>query len=142
MLQAFLGDSVFLRGLHLYYGENRLRHVALPDLERAMEEASGSSLRWFFDEWFRSNDRLDYGIGSARVTRLADGRYRTRVQVVRRGDAWMPVTLQVDDVRRTLTSHSRRQTVEFVTADRPARAVLDPDGVILDYRRGNDSRKL
>jgi len=142
MLQAYLGDAVFRKGLHVYYQRNRLRHVALPDFEKAMEDASGRDLGWFFREWFLTTDRLDYAIAGAATKRQADGRWRTRVEVRRAGDAWMPVTLQVGDAVRRLDSRGRRQVVELLTRDRPAEAVLDPDTIILDYQRSNNRVKL
>jgi hypothetical protein len=142
MLQAYLGDAAFRKGLRLYYERNRLRHVALPDFQQAMEDAAGHKLGWFFQEWFLTSARLDYAIGAASTRRLADGRWRTRVEVRRAGDAWMPVTLQVGDAVRALDSRARRQVVELLTRDRPAEAVLDPELLILDYQRSNNRVKL
>lgn len=142
MLQAYLGDAAFRKSLRHYYEQHRLRHVSLPDFEKAMQEGSGRDLGWFFREWFYTTDKLDYRIGDADVNQLKDGRWRTRVVVLRDGRAWMPVMLKVGDVVRRLDSHARRQTVEIVTATRPTEVVLDPDTVILDYRRSNNSRAL
>ena len=74
--------------------------------------------------------------------RLVDGRFRTRLQVVRNGDAWMPVVLRVGDASRRLDSHARAQRVDVITRERPTEAVLDPDGLILDYNRSNNTRRL
>ena len=142
MLQAYLGDGAFRRGLRSYYERNKLRHVSLPDFQKAMEDAANTRLDWFFDEWFRNTDRLDYAIAGATVMRLVDGRFRTRLQVVRNGDAWMPVVLRVGDASRRLDSHARAQRVDVITRERPTEAVLDPDGLILDYNRSNNTRRL
>ncbi|HKJ02311.1 MAG TPA: M1 family aminopeptidase, partial [Longimicrobiales bacterium] len=138
MLQAYLGEDVLRRGLQTYYEDNRFRHVTLEDFQGAMEKASGQDLDWFFDQWFRSVARLDYAIQSAETRRQADGTWRTRLQVVRHGAAWMPVTLQVGGERRVLRSRAPLQAVEVVSAARPEGALLDPDGVILDLNRAND----
>lgn len=142
MLQAYLGDAAFLAGLRRYYAENRLKHVTLEDFRRAMEAASGQELGWFFDQWFRSTATLDYAIREATAERRPDGRWTTRVTVERTGDAWMPVALEVGGVRRTLDSRERVQTVEVVTPQRPAEAVLDPDTVVLDTDRSNNRRAV
>ena len=68
----------------------------------------------------------------------AEGGWRTRVEVVRNGEAWMPVTLRVGGEDRRLESRSRRQQVEFVTPERAADAALDPEGWILDSNPAND----
>src|SRR5690606_39599844 len=64
-----------------------LRHVTEADFRRVAEEVSGRELGWFFEQWFHSTAWLDYGIGEARVERLADGRWRTEVEVLRLGEA-------------------------------------------------------
>jgi hypothetical protein len=140
MLQAYLGDEVFRAGLRRYYAENRLTHVTLEDFQRAMEEASGKELDWFFDEWFRRAATLDYGLGRVATRRLANGRWSTDVEVLRLGDAWMPVELEVDGETRTLTSHDPVQHLRIETAGRPGEVTLDPEGVLLDIDRSNDTR--
>jgi aminopeptidase N len=52
LLRSVIGDEVFFRGLRLYVGRNAGRAVVTDDLRRAMEEASGADLAWFFQEWF------------------------------------------------------------------------------------------
>ncbi|HEX7119365.1 MAG TPA: M1 family metallopeptidase [Longimicrobiales bacterium] len=142
MLQAYLGDETFLRGTRLYYERNKLRHVTLEDFQAAFEEASGQALDWFFDQWFRTTATLDYAVRGATTERRDDGRWITRVEVERTGEAWMPVVLQVAGERVTLDSPERRQTVEVVSAERPTEVVLDPDTVVLDVDRQNNRRGL
>jgi len=52
MLRHYLGDEVFFKALHNYLVSNAYKCVQLSDLQKAMEEASGKDLSWFFDEWF------------------------------------------------------------------------------------------
>lgn len=137
MLREYLGEATFREVLRTFYARHRLQHVTGADFQRVAEDVGRRDLDWFFDQWIRRTDRLDYGIASA-TTRQAGGRWRTRVEVLRTGEAWMPVTLRVGDVTRTLESRDRRQTVEIVTATRPAEAVLDPAWVLLDSDRTNN----
>lgn len=141
MLREMVGHDTFRRILSTYYQRHRLQHVTGEDFQRVAEEVSGRDLDWFFDQWIRRTDRLDYGIARA-STRQAGGRWRTRVEVVRAGQAWMPVTLRVGDVTRTLDSRDRRQTVEIVTAARPAEVLLDPEWVLIDMDRSNNRAPL
>lgn len=132
MLRSMIGEEAFRAGLRLYYERNRLSHVDEEDFRSAMSDASGRDLGWFFDQWLHTTRTLDYGIASATTRRRTDGRWATAVEVLRLGEAWMPVTLQVGDERVTLTSRERRQRVELVSRERPEEAVLDPDDVLLD----------
>ncbi|MBW3570732.1 MAG: hypothetical protein KY467_06470, partial [Gemmatimonadetes bacterium] len=78
--------------------------------------------------------------GIARApTRRRGGRGRPRVAGVRMGEAGMPGVLRVDGQTRTLESRARRQTVDVVTAERPAEAVLDPEWVLIDMDRSNNA---
>ncbi len=51
-LRFELGDETFWRGMRRYLEENRYRTVEMADFRRAMEAASGRSLRTFFDQWW------------------------------------------------------------------------------------------
>ncbi|HEX6371555.1 MAG TPA: M1 family metallopeptidase [Longimicrobium sp.] len=137
MLRELVGQETFRQILRTFYQRHRLQHVTGADFQRVAEEVSRRDLDWFFGQWIQRTDKLDYGIASA-TTRQAGGRWRTRVEVVRAGEAWMPVVLRVGDQTRTLDSRERRQTVEVVTGTRPAEAVLDPDWVLIDRDRSND----
>jgi aminopeptidase N len=52
MLRHYLGDTVFFKGLHNYLVDNAWKNVELSDLRKAMEQASGQDLNWFFEQWF------------------------------------------------------------------------------------------
>jgi aminopeptidase N len=132
MLRETVGHDTMIRILRTYYEQNKLQHVDEHDFRRAVNQVTGQNYDWFFDQWLHTVATLDYAITSARTQRLGDGRWRTQVEVTRAGDAWMPVTLQVGEVRRTLDSRERRQVVEIVTEQHPAEAVLDPEQVLLD----------
>ncbi len=137
MLQVYLGDERFRAGMRRYYEQNKLRHVTLADFQRAMEEASGEDLDWFFDQWIHTTATLDYGIRSAQVWQIGD-EWVARVEVVRNGDAFMPVELRVGAETRTLHTREPTQVVYFRLRERPTEAVLDPDQVLLDIDDDND----
>lgn len=51
MLRFVLGDDTFWKGIRLYAKRHAGGSVDSEDLRRAMAEASGDPLHWFFDEW-------------------------------------------------------------------------------------------
>ena len=138
MLRETVGEDTMREILRTYFERYKLGHVDEQDFRRVVNEVTGENYDWFFDQWLHTTDKLDYGIASARTERLPGGEWQTRVEVVRTGDAWMPVTLQVGDETRTLDSRERRQTIEVVTPARPDEAVLDPADVLLDIDQSND----
>ncbi len=142
MLRELLGDEVFRRVLRGYSERYKLQHVDEADFAAVAEQVSGRELDWFFRQWLHTTDTLDYGIGEASTARLPGGQWRTTVEVLRLGRAWMPVQLQVGGTSRTLDSREQRQTVQVVTRERPREAVLDPRRVLLDLDRTNNRAEL
>ncbi len=51
MLREQIGDEAFWRAVNIYLERHKFASVETPDLLRAMEEASGQELDWFFDQW-------------------------------------------------------------------------------------------
>lgn len=51
MLRRELGDAAFQRTIHLYAERHAFGLVETSDLQRAVREASGRNLDWFFDQW-------------------------------------------------------------------------------------------
>lgn len=141
MLRDLVGEPTMREILREYYRRHRLQHVNEADLRRVAEDVSGRELDWFFRQWFHTTDTLDYGIGSV-STRRVGNRWRTRVEVLRLGEAWMPVRLRVGSETRTLTARDRRQIVEITTRARPTEAVLDPDNVLLDLDASNNKKQF
>lgn len=142
MLQGVLGREAFRRALRIYYEANALGHVDEEALREAAEEAAGTSLEWFFEQWLHTTATLDYGLGEVSTAEGPDGRWTTVVEVIRAGEAWMPVTLRVGERRLQLDGRDRRQVVEVVTEARPATVRLDPDAYLLDADPSNDRREL
>lgn len=53
MLRHTLGDSAFFRGLRIYFHAHEFGNATSVDLRHALEQGSGTSLKWFFDQWLR-----------------------------------------------------------------------------------------
>ena len=90
MLRDLVGADTMREILHRYYAENKLSHVTEADFRRAVNEVTGQNYDWFFDEWLHTTKTLDYGVGEVKTQRQRDGRWLTRVEVLRMGEAWMP----------------------------------------------------
>jgi aminopeptidase N len=53
LMRHALGDQAFYRGLNAYLATNAFSEVDSFDLQRALENASGRNLSWFFEDWVR-----------------------------------------------------------------------------------------
>jgi aminopeptidase N len=61
MLRHTLGDDLFWKSIRHYVAKHQGGNVTTPDLQRAIEEATGRNLDQFFDEWV-------YGAGHPQFT--------------------------------------------------------------------------
>jgi len=141
MLRNQLSTETFRQGLQGYYESKRLQHVTEADFRRSMEEASGRDLGWFFDQWFHTSGVLDYGVGSVSQEKTETG-WRTQVEVERLGDNWMPVVVRVGQEEQRLTGQDAVQVVDFLTTDRPDRVEIDPDILLIDTDRTNNTSTI
>ena len=95
MLRGVIGDEAFQRGIRSYYQQHFNANATTADFRRAMEEASGRDLAWFFDEWLykpgtlKVAGRWTYDAGAKQV-RIALDQVQTDGSVFR-----MPVEVAV-----------------------------------------------
>ncbi|GBD31704.1 Aminopeptidase N [bacterium HR33] len=135
MLRAELGDSVFLAGLRGYYRRFRDSSVLSADFQRVMEEVSGRSLGWFFEQWLlqpgypRLSAEWAYRDGSLvlRVRQMQEERWgsfalRLPVRVEFEGGGAEEFVVRVS---------GWQSEVERRLRDRPVRVWLDPGGTLL-----------
>ncbi len=137
MLRDLVGEDVFRRALRDVYETKALEHVTEADLRASFLRASGLNLDWFFEQWIHTTDTLDYRIEDARTWQVSD-EWVTRVEVVREGEAYMPVDLRVGSETRRLQSREAVQVVYFRSRERPRQVLLDPDNILLDVDPTNN----
>jgi hypothetical protein len=137
MLREHLGTEVMRAGLALYSNRKAFQHVNENDLRQALEDVSGTDLGWFFEQWFHTTATLDYQIDQVSQAPSSEG-WTTTVTVVREGDAWMPVTLQVGGERVLLEGREDSQSVQVKSLERPARVIVDPDRILIDTDWSNN----
>jgi aminopeptidase N len=51
MIRSVLGDDLWSKALRHYVTKHRSTNVTTPDLQRAIEAATGRNLDWLFDQW-------------------------------------------------------------------------------------------
>ncbi len=144
-LRYIVGDSVMAKILRTYYDRYKLHHVNEDAFRDVAEEVSGMDLHTFFAQWLHTTVLYDYAVGDVRRTRLADGRWRTRVEVKRLEDGIMPVDVAfIADGDTTLVRAPGRDVsgwVEAVTARKPDEIVIDPRVRAHDWNMLNNRKK-
>ncbi len=140
MLRRELGEEPFWRSIRAYAGANRGRSVVTEDLIRAIEQATGRNLEWFFDQWVFHGGHPDLTVSWRHDAKTRDlaltikqgqaadevtpgaFRFSADVEVVARGGA----------VARHRVEVTRRDhTLHLPCAEPPERVRFDPEGDLL-----------
>ena len=141
MLRGILGDDAFFRGIRSYYARFAGGTATTEDLRRAMEEASGTELGWFFRQWLEApgypvlsvTHRWEADVGEVAVTVRQE-----------QDDMWptfrLPVELELHCQDGTAERHhveltGREETFRFQASGPVRGVVLDPDGWVLHGSR-------
>jgi aminopeptidase N len=124
MLRRMLGDEVFFRGVRAYMARHALGLAETHDFRRAMEEASGLGLEWFFDQWcFRP------GSPHVRATLSYDAASRT---LAVRADQVQPIDARTPALRIAIPVWVRTaggdRVIPFEMRERSATASAVLDG--------------
>lgn len=136
MLRGMLGDTVFFDAIRRYYRRHEHATARTAQLRRALEEASGRELGWFFEQWvfrpghprFRVEWHWNAQARQAEVT-------LEQVQPAEWPTFRLPVTLEFETpdgpVRKSVELDERRETLRFPLPAPPSALRLDPEGWVL-----------
>jgi hypothetical protein len=171
-LENYLGENIMSEIMRTYYQRWKFRHPRTEDFIEVAEEVSNQDLDWFFDQFFRSADTLDYAISLVRSREikesegLFDGQeeekenldhkdkgkeekvYMNEVVVLRKGELTFPqeiLTVFEDgtEVREKWDGRDRWKRFVYKKPIKLKFARLDPDNkILLDSNFVNNSRTL
>ncbi|HEX7121193.1 MAG TPA: M1 family metallopeptidase, partial [Gemmatimonadaceae bacterium] len=141
-LRYVVGDSTMRDILRTYYARWKLKHVDERAFRDVAEEVSHQDLSWLFGQWLHGTPLIDYKIGRVERQPVAGGGWRTRVTIHRQGDGMMPVEIG-DRVRVYARSTGQPETevVEFTSANKPGRLMLDPRVRAHDWNMLNNEER-
>ncbi|MEO8701901.1 MAG: M1 family aminopeptidase [Kofleriaceae bacterium] len=139
MLRYLLGDDAFYKSLAHYLGKHRHGVVESRDLARAVEEATGKNVDWFFSQWVidgSGHPELEVSIRWDGSTKLATVSVDQRQKI----DARTPVFRIPTHVRFRVRDRDVDVALEITEAkhvfhlrldDEPTQAIFDPGRVVL-----------
>lgn len=113
--------------------------LTVPELRRLAEEVSGLDLEGFFHDWLYTAEFVDYGI--KRVERSGrEGAYLTRVELVRRGGAALPVEVAAlteggERLQKVWEASEPEGAVEFESTSPVKEVQVDPQELTPDVNR-------
>ena len=65
MLRGVLGEDLFWKAIRHYAAKHQDTNVTTADLQRAIEEATGRNLDWFFDQWVFKGGHPSFNVSYA-----------------------------------------------------------------------------
>jgi aminopeptidase N len=62
MIRGIVGDDLFWKAIRRYAADHKAGIVVTDDFRRALEEETGQSLVWFFDEWYQHGGHPEFRV--------------------------------------------------------------------------------
>ncbi len=148
MLRYTLGDAVFWRGLQRYVQANQYTSATTGDLMAAMEEAAGTNLSWFFDQWVTRAGNPVLDVSSE--YQEDDGKLVLHIRQSQEVDSLTPLYRTPIEVaiatpagsikHRIVIEPKREQIIEIPCGQKPLNVVVDPESWILKSLNHTKSR--
>jgi aminopeptidase N len=139
MLRNVIGDQAFFKGVKAFMDQYSFKSANSEDLRKAMEQASGQDLRYFFLQWLESSGSPEFKL-SYTVFRTQKG-FRVVGKVSQDMDTFrMPVDLRIEtegnpeDKKVEVVGTSSEFSVD--TFGKPRSVMLDPNHKILRFDSG------
>jgi hypothetical protein len=144
-LKELLGDAIFKKALHEFMNRWHGKHPTPWDMFYSFNSASGQNLNWFWNNWFFSNNYIDFAIRQvtttgtkATVTLDNIGGYVAPVDIVftyadgsKETFHKTPKLWQANQKQATVTINAKKK-IQFVTLE---------GGIYMDADDSNDTWK-
>ncbi len=139
-LEGYLGTIEFDRLMKGYYEKWKFKHPGPDDFREHVEQESGKSLSWLFDDFFYSNRKMDYAL-----TDLENGE-NFNISVFNKGKVSAPFPITAYKNGEAVQTEwyegfEGKRVVEFPKGDYD-KFVLDAKKITPDYYRQNNDLKV
>jgi len=132
-LMNLLGEQTFRRGIKLYLERHAYGNVETDDFRRAMEEASGRSLEWFFDQFVYNagHPMLKASYSWDPDSKLLKIQLRQEQAEDSPPVYRLPIEVKIrsglGETKRGIVLESKEQSFFFPCDERPEMVCIDPD---------------
>jgi hypothetical protein len=94
-------EDVFMTTMREFYMRHRGKRATTADFQRTIEDITGVSMQWFFDQWVYGNTIPTYTVAYASV-KQADGTYKNTMRIQQSGvpetfQMYVPIKVTLDD---------------------------------------------
>jgi aminopeptidase N len=139
MLREQVGDEAFWKGINAYLNAHKFDNVETPDLKKAMENASGQKLDWFFEQWvygagYPKLDVKQAWVPGTKTLRLTITQTQPLDKITPAAFRLpMDIEFKTDEKARTekVELKKRIETMSFKFAGKPTGVIIDPSDKIM-----------
>jgi aminopeptidase N len=148
MLKKYLGPERFWAAINRYLGRHAYGNALTDDLRRAVLDATGENLDWFWSQWMYQAGHPELTVSSAydsaagalaltvRQTQVDTSRadstgFRFTTPQVFRGPVTLRVGTATGDVRRRVQLDRREQVIRIAVKSPPNMVVFDENNALL-----------
>jgi hypothetical protein len=141
-LERLLGKTNLQKAESQILQQYRNKSLTPENFQQTLEQVSDKELEWFFGQWVRRSEVLDYGIQTVQQTAV-NGGIKATIGLQRLGQITMPVTvaLKLDNGETILKLWDGSQASDRLVIElkRPLREVIiDPSETTPDVNRNNN----
>ncbi len=132
MLRMKLGDETFVKGMQLFYENNKYKTASFDDIRIAMEEASGIDLTDFFNQWVNRTGAPELAITNVSTDKFGN-KYRINITIEQKQDADaynidIPINIATKDGVEVFVFNmdKKQQDYQISLSSKPLKLVVDP----------------
>ena len=140
-LDVFLEDNTIPKSIKEFYSEHVLRPVDLKDFETILQRNAGKDVKWFFEDYITTNEKIDFTIRNLKVTKDS-----LEVTVRNRTENDMPVQIYGLNKGEIVYSEWIEHANRFKTVRIPSEGVktvaINHEGIVPEINRRNNYRSV
>lgn len=140
-LDHFLEDNTVTYSIKEFYEEYKLRSVSAADFREILTKNAGKDIRWFFDEYVDSNDKIDFRIRT--VNREGDS---LRVTLKNKTGTTTPIQVyglhDNEIVYQTWVEHTEDVRTVYIPSKRVKTVAVNHEGIVPEFNRRNNYRTV
>ncbi len=131
MLRKQVGDEFFFQGIRKYYDKFKLSNAMTSDFQAVMEETSGQSLGWFFDQWLMKPAFPKLVVTWTYNKKLGKVQVDVKSPGLSEEDK-LPLEIGIKDSKENITIYTievsgASSQAEWNVAEMPAAVIADPN---------------
>jgi aminopeptidase N len=138
MIRGLLGDELWWKSISHYAHTFAHQNVVTEDFRTAIEDVTGQSMEWFFDQWMYKAGFPDFVVSWSWEARSSS--VLINIRQMQQVDSLtpyfqMPVDIKLsgvsDTLRVTIDTRGAEQSIYLPFSSRPNMVEFDPDGWVL-----------